>query len=123
MAMRILVAAILGFGLVASATAETKKGPNGGIVVTVENHPIEFVHRGQDILFYLNDHDGKPRPTKGLQARAVVQDAGKTANVTLAPAAPNLFVGKLTAPLGPKARVVFSSRFDEHAVQARFVTD
>jgi hypothetical protein len=123
MVVRILVAAVLALGMVAGATAETKKGPNGGIVVMADDHPVEFVHRGQDISFYLNDHDGKPMPTKGLQARAVVQDAGKTVNVTLAPAAPNLFAGKLAAPLGPKARVVFSTRIHDHAVQARFVTD
>jgi len=85
--VRILVAAVLGLALIAGAAAQAKKGPNGGIVVMADDHPIEFVHRGQDILFYLNDHDAKPMPTKGLQARAVGQDAGKTVNVTLAPAA------------------------------------
>ena len=61
-------------------------------------------------------------PTKGLKARAVVQDGGKTMTITLSPAEPNRFVGKLAAPLGPKARVVFSSVFDGHNLQARFVT-
>ena len=40
--------------------------------------PIEFVVRDQEIVFYVGDHDGKPMPTKGLKARAVVQDGGKT---------------------------------------------
>jgi len=52
---------------------------------------------------------------------AVVQDGGKTSTITLSPAAPNMFVGKLAAPLGAKARVVFSSAFDGHSLQARFV--
>ena len=123
MIMRVLVAAVLSLTLIAGAAAQTKKGPNGGLVVTVDDHPIEFVHRGQEITFYLNEHDGKPMPTKGLQARATVQDGGKTVTVTLSPSAPNLFVGKLAAPLGPKARVVFSSRFNGHALQARFTVD
>jgi hypothetical protein len=106
--------------LMVSADAQTK-GPNGGIVVKADDHPVEFVVRGQEIVFYLGDHDGKPMSTKGLKARAVVQDGGKTSTVTLSPAAPNMFVGKLAAPLGAKARVVFSSSFEGHSLQARFV--
>ena len=86
-----------------------------------DDHPVEFVVRDQEIVFYVGDHDGKPMPTKGLKARAVVQDGGKTSTIALSPAAPNMFVGKLAAPLGAKARVVFSSAFDGHSLQARFV--
>jgi hypothetical protein len=106
--------------LVANADAQTK-GPNGGIVVKADDHPIEFVVRDQEILFYVGDDDGKPLPTKGLKARAVVQDGGKTTTITLSPAEPNMFVGKLAAPLGAKARVVFSSSVHGHSLQARFV--
>jgi hypothetical protein len=122
MIKRILLTAALALTLVGSADAQTK-GPNGGIVVKADDHPIEFVLRGQEIVFYIGDHDGKPFATKGVQARAVVQDKGKTTNVTLAPAEPNMFVGKLTALIGSKARIVFSARMHDHALQARFVTD
>jgi hypothetical protein len=117
LALALIVLALSDF-----AVAQTK-GPNGGIVVTVDDHPIEFVHRGQDIVFYLGDHDGKPLPTKGLQARATVQDRGKTTTVSLAPADPNMFVGKLAAPLAAGARVVFSTRFQNHTVQVRFAPE
>ena len=120
MIRRALMAATLGLALMAPANAQTK-GPNGGLVVKADEHPIEFVVRDQEIVFYVGDHDGKPMPTKGLKARAVVQDGGKTTTVALSPAAPNMFVGKLAAPLGAKARVVFSSAFDGHSLQARFV--
>jgi hypothetical protein len=113
--------AAMSLTLVASAGAQTK-GPNGGVVVRADDHPVEFVFSDQEIVFYVGDHDGKPMPTKGLKARAVVQVGGKTMTINLAPAAPNRFVGKLAAPLGPKARVVFSSVFDGHNLQARFVT-
>ncbi|MPZ41272.1 MAG: hypothetical protein GEU95_25150 [Rhizobiales bacterium] len=106
--------------LIGNAEAQTK-GPNGGVVVKVEDHPIEFVLREQEIVFYVGDHDGKPMPTKGLKARAVVQDGGKTTTITLSPSAPNMFVGKLAAPLGAKARVVFSSAIEGHSLNARFV--
>jgi hypothetical protein len=121
MILRALMIAAVSLTLVASAGAESK-GPNGGMVVKVEDHPVEFVFSDQEIVFYVGDHDGKPMPTKGLKARAVVQVGGKTMTITLSPAEPNRFVGKLAAPLGPKARVVFSSVFDGHNLQARFVT-
>jgi hypothetical protein len=121
MILRALMIAAVSLTLVASAGAQTK-GPNGGIVVKVDDHPVEFVFTEQEIVFYVGDHDGKPMPTKGLKARAVVQVGGKTTTVALSPAAPNRFVGKLAAPLGSKARVVFSSVFDGHNLQARFVT-
>jgi hypothetical protein len=120
MILRTLMVAAASLFLVANAHAQTK-GPNGGIVVRADDHPVEFVLRDQEIVFYVGDHDGKPMATKGLKARAVVQDGGKTSTITLSPAAPNMFVGKLAAPLGAKARVVFSSAIDGHNLQARFV--
>jgi hypothetical protein len=120
MIVRALMMAAVSLMLIANAGAQTK-GPNGGIVVTADEHPIEFVLRGQELVFYVGDHDGKPMPTKGLKARAIVQDGGKTTTIALSPAAPNMFVGKLAAPLGAKARLVFSSAFEGHALQARFV--
>ena len=121
MILRALMIAAVSLTLVASAGAQTK-GPNGGMVVKVEDHPVEFVFTDQEIVFYIGDHDGKPMSTKGLKARAVLQVGGKTMTINLSPAEPNRFVGKLAAPLGSKARVVFSSVFDGHNLQARFVT-
>jgi hypothetical protein len=72
------------------------------------------------MVFYVGDHDGKPLPTKGLTARAIVQDGGKTTTITLTPAEPNMFIGRLAAPLSAKARVVFSAVIGGHPAQARF---
>jgi hypothetical protein len=100
------------------------KGVNGGEVVVMEGHPIEFVARGQQITFYVLEDDGKsPTPTTGFNGRVVIQDAGKTFAVALAPAEPNMFVGQLAMPLGSKARVVFSAKVPGHTLQARFTTD
>src|SRR4051812_2891641 len=92
-----------------AAHAQAKKGPNGGVVVTSEGHPIEFVPKGQEIVFYVRDDDGSPLATNNMRGRATVQDGGKTVTVPLQPAAPNMLVGKLQAPLGSKARVAFSA--------------
>jgi len=116
---KLMMVAAVGVILSAGALAQTK-GPNGGIVVKVEDHPIEMVVRDLELVFYIGDHDGKPLPTKGYKARAVVQDGGKTTTVNLMATPPNMFVGKLSAPLGPKARVVFSGAIDGHSLQARF---
>ena len=112
---------------VSGAQAQSKKGPNGGIVVTTEGHPIEFLLKGQELVFYLGDDDGSPLQTKGMTGRATIQDGAKTATVTLQPAAPNMMTGKVPAPLGAKARVVFSGTFREgshtHTLTARYVTE
>jgi hypothetical protein len=114
------------FVLVAlGAMAQTgKKGANGGDVVVMEKHPIEFVTKGQEVVFYIFDEDGRsPVSTAGLAGRAVIQDAGKTISVNLVAAEPNKFVGQLQAPLGSKARVVFSAKVAGHNLQARFVKE
>ena len=105
------------------AQAESKKGPNGGMVVTSQEHPIEFVLRGEELIFYISDHDGSSLSTKEIRGRATIQDGGKTTTVPLEPAAPNMMVGKLQAPLGSKARVVFSANLHGHSLTARYVTE
>ena len=105
------------------AHAQQKKGANGGMVVASQGHPIEFMVKGQDLVFYINDDDGSPLSTKEMRGRATVQDGGKTTTVPLEPAAPNMMVGKLQAPLGSKARVVFSANLHRHSLTARYVTE
>jgi hypothetical protein len=105
------------------AQAPLKKGPNGGMVVTSQEHPIEFVLKGLELIFYVRDHDGSSLSTKDVRGRATVQEGGKTTTVPLEPAAPNMMVGKLQAPLGSKARVVFSANLHGHALTARYVTE
>src|SRR5215470_14748089 len=89
-----------------AATAQSAtKGENGGDVVVTEGHPIEFVSKGQEIIFYILEDDGQtPTQTKGTTGRAVVQDGGKTAAISLSPEEPNKLVGQLAMPLGSKAR-------------------
>ena len=99
------------------------RGPNGGVVIKSHGHPIEFVYKSADLTFYIGDDDGSPLPTKGMRARATIQHAGKTTAINLTPSAPNLLVGKAQAPLGSKARVVFSATLHGHTLTARYVAD
>jgi hypothetical protein len=116
-----LLMAAIAFG---AAAQTTKKGSNGGDVVVVEGHPVEFVSKDLEITFYILDEDGQtPVATAGLTGRAVVQNAGKTTAVNLAAAEPNKLVGQLQTPLGSKARVVFSAKVAGHNLQARFTTN
>jgi hypothetical protein len=108
-----------------NATAQApKKGANGGDVVVMEGHPIEFVSKGQEITFYILGDDAKtPTPTAGAMGRAVIQDSGKTIAVNLTPAEPNKLTGQLPMPLGANARVVFSAKVEGHNLQARFTNN
>ena len=124
MRKRLSIALLLCVVALGAAAESSKKGANGGDVVVIEGHPIEFVSKGLEITFYILGDDGKtPTPTKGATGRAVMQDAGKTTTVNLSPAEPNIFVGHLPMPLGSKARVVFSARVEGHNLQVRFTTD
>jgi len=124
MLKRISVAALFAVIALCATAQSPKKGDNGGDVVVMEGHPIEFVSRGQEIAFYILEDDGKSlTPTKGFAGRAVIQDGGRTFAVNLSPAEPNLFVGQLPMPLGSKARVVFSAKVEGHNLQARFTTN
>lgn len=102
------------------ALAQTKKGSNGGPVVTSQGHPIEFVRKGLDIIFYVSDDDGSPLATTDMRGRATVQDGSKTVTVQLRPSSPNMMVGKLQNELSPQARVVFSASLHGHSLTARY---
>ena len=110
-----LIAAIPDF-----AAAQTKMGSNGGPIVKSQGHPIEFVRKGTDIVFYVGDDDGSPLSTKDMKGRATIQDGGKTVTVPLAPSSPNMMTGKLQAELSPKAVVVFSASLHGHSLTARY---
>lgn len=104
---------------------EVSKGPNGGPVVDVAGHHVEMVTKGTEFVLYLTDAADKPLSSVGTKAaRAIVQDAGKTATVALSAIEPNKLVGTLAQPLGAGARIVISATLaDGHALQARFTNN
>ncbi len=118
-----LLIAVAAIASVTGASAhEMAKGPNGGPMVDVAGHHVEMVAKGGEIVLYLTDAADKPLSSAGTKsARAIVQDAGKTATVALSAAPPNKLVGTLAQPLGVGARIVVSATLaDGHALQARF---
>ena len=120
----VLAVALMAWPMVALAH-ELAKGPNGGPVVDSAGHHVEMVAKGTELVLFLTEADDKPLASAGTKnARAIVQDGGKTATVALQPAEPNRLVGILSQPLGPGARVVVSATMaDGHGVQARFVNN
>ena len=122
---RLLLAFAIAVAPLTTGAHEMAKGPNGGPVVDSSGHHVEMVAKGKDLVLYLTEEADKPLASAGAKnARAIVQDGGKTATVQLAPAEPNKLVGTLPQPLGKGARVVVSATMaDGHAVQARFVND
>ena len=119
-----LILALAAAPLVASAH-EAAKGPNGGPVVDSSGHHVEMVAKDTELVLYLTEGTDKPLASAGAKnARAIVQDGGKTATVPLQPAEPNKLVGTLAQPLGSGARVVISATMaDGHTVQARFANN
>lgn len=125
MLKRITTLAIM-IGLASTAAAhELAKGPNGGPLVDVDGHHVEMVAKGTELVLILTDAAEKPLSSAGTKAaRAIVQDAGKTATVALAAVEPNKLVGTLAQPLGAGARIVISATLaDGHALQARFTNN
>jgi maltose-binding protein MalE len=98
-----------------------KSGPNGGLLAGKEGHETELVVSPTELTVYVIDH-GKIHETKGVKIKAVIQDAGKTTSVDLAPADAKRMVAKLAAPLGKGAIVVLTGK-DEHGdvINARYV--
>lgn len=122
---RLVVALAIAAAPLAAISHEVAKGPNGGPVVDSAGHHVEMLANGTQLVLFLTGDADKPIASAGAKnARAIVQDGGKTATVQLQPAEPNRLVGALAAPLGKGARVVVSATMaDGHAVQARFVNN
>jgi hypothetical protein len=121
----LVLALALGLAPLPALAHDMAKGPNGGPVVDVAGHHVEMVANGTELVLFLSDEADKPLASAGTRnARAIVQDGGKTTTVALRPAEPNRLVGALAQPLGKGARVVVSATMaDGHAIQARFVND
>lgn len=117
-----MIASALAFSLPIGAIAhEGVRGPNGGTLVDIEGHHVEFVPSAGDLTFYLTDEQAAPIASAGAKVKAIVQDQGKTAQIDLAVVEPNKLVGKLAAPLSQDAKVVFTGKLaDGHGLQARF---
>jgi hypothetical protein len=122
---RLMFALALIAAPLAVSAHEVAKGPNGGPVVDSAGHHVEMVAKGTELVLFLTEENDKPLASAGTKnARAIVQDGGKTATVSLQPAEPNKLIGTLAQPLGPGARVVVSATMaDGHGVQARFVNN
>jgi hypothetical protein len=121
---RTLAAAFLLMPSLAWSQRAPTRGPNGGLVVVADGHPIEMVVDGQTVTFFLNGENGRPEPSRGASGRVVIQAGGQTATVSLTPAEPNRLVGRLAAPLAAGARLVFTGAMaDGHRIQARYTME
>jgi hypothetical protein len=98
------------------------KGPNGGMLAGKGDHQTELVVSPTELSVYLMS-DGKAHDAKGVKIKAVIQQAGKTTSIDLAPADGNKrMMGKLAAPLATGAIVVLTGQ-DDHGdvINARYV--
>lgn len=109
--------------IASSASAhEATKGPNGGPLIDISGHHVEFVPVGNDLTFILTGDKDAPIASAGAKMKAIVQLAGKTSQIELTAVEPNKLQGKSTEPLTPGTKVVISgSLADGHNLQGRFV--
>lgn len=109
--MKMILAFLFALVLAPVAHAQTT-GPNGGMLSTKGAHGLELVVSPSELTVYIVD-DGKVHDTKGVSLRAIVQQNGKSATVTLADTDNKKLVGKLDAPLASGAVVVVTGK-DDH---------
>ncbi|MEQ1576429.1 MAG: hypothetical protein ABL894_02145 [Hyphomicrobium sp.] len=104
-----------------TAAHDVSKGPNGGALVDVSGHHVEFVPSAAEITFFLTGDADAPIASAGAKAKAIVQEGGKTTQIELVPVDPNKLVGKPESALGAGAKVVFTGTLsDGHSIQAKF---
>jgi hypothetical protein len=118
-----LFAAALAVTLPLTATAhEATKGPNGGALIDVEGHHVEFVPSAAALTFYLTGEKDAPIASAGAKMKAIIQAGGKTTQVDLSSAEPNKLTAATSAPLSSGAKVVVTGTLaDGHSLQGRFV--
>lgn len=84
-------------------------GPKyGGVVREVRNVAYELVAKPDNLTLYVSDH-GKPVPTKGGKAEAVIYAGNQKTTATLEPAGENLMVAKGNFKVGVGVRVVLTT--------------
>ncbi|OGU23018.1 MAG: hypothetical protein A2580_08360 [Hydrogenophilales bacterium RIFOXYD1_FULL_62_11] len=84
-------------------------GPKyGGVVREVKNVTYELVAKPDSLTLYVNDH-GKPVPTQGAQAEAVIYASNDKATVKLEPAGENRMMAKGSFRVGVGVRVALTT--------------
>lgn len=93
----------------AFAGAGHDHGPKyGGVVREVRNITYELVARPDSLTLYLSDH-GKPVPTRGATAEAVIYAGSDKTTVRLEPAGENRMVARGSFRVGVGVRVIVTT--------------
>lgn len=93
----------------AIAGAGHDHGPKyGGVVREVKNMTYELVAKPDSLTLYVNDH-GKPVPTLGAKANAVIYAGNGKTKVKLDPAGENRMMAKGSFRVGVGVRVALTT--------------
>ena len=79
-----------------------------GVVRTLHDVSYELVAKPESLTLYVSDH-GKPIPTAGVAAEAVIQAGNETRTVKLEPAGENRLVAAGSFRVGLGVRVVVTT--------------
>lgn len=96
-------------------------GPKyGGVVREVRSVAYELVAKPDSLTLYVSDH-GKPVPTKGGKAEAVIYAGNQKTTATLEPAGENLMIAKGNFKVGVGVRAVLTTTLpDKPPAKATF---
>lgn len=93
-------------GVAGRASAHEPMDPkHGGRILVAADLDFEIVQRGDDLIFYIEDH-GELVSTEGASSTVTVIREGRPVEVKLSPMAPNALVASATRPVAGTAVVV-----------------
>ena len=122
--MKLAIALVAGFLLVAPALAQHghgEKGPNGGAMEDVAGVVAELVTSGYTLTVHVFDEGGKPVPTKGFSASALVVAGANKETVTLTASGENALAGTAKSPIGAGSAITVMLKTTEgKSGQARY---
>ena len=96
---------------------------HGGIVAeSSDEHWVELVLKGNQMIVYVNDQANKPVPSAGVGAKATVLVGGKAQQVVLVPADANALTTRLDPAATGKVTAVVTLTIGGKSAQVRFAT-
>lgn len=109
--------------LAALAHGAAPAAQHGGTVAeTSDEHWVELVLKGNQVIVYVNDQANKPVPSAGVAAKATVLIGGKAQQVVLVPADANTLIGRLDQTAVGKVTSVITLTIGGKSAQVRFLS-
>ena len=94
----------------------------GSVAETSDEHWVELVLKGNQMIVYVNDPANKQVPSASIGAKATVLVGGKAQQVVLVPADANALTARVDPAAAGKVTSVITLTIGGKSGQVRFVT-